>query len=255
MTFLEALQSDENAQAVDKLSTALKSDDVPAAVRSDAQTIAGVMLTIDNTIDEFRAEAALVPDFFQNNFYGVEGARQMQTQANLKAIRDNDPTGLINRLEGRIKSFLAELADRSKPLPPTTDAALLEALLLGARQDARDGLTNTQGDLAEAVLRLQQEALEGGEDALAYLLGATPWAERFIRAHGSPEQQNHFDRIRGTLRDNVSDPSATPYRQAAERLAELEYVPDGYRVTWKLTLEESGLLTEEVRAALGIPWT
>jgi hypothetical protein len=251
MTFLEALQSDENAQAVDSLSTALKSDDLPADVRSDAGTIAGVMLTIDNTIDEFRSEAALVPDFFQNNFYGVEGARQMQTEANLKVIRDNDPTGLINRLEGRIKAFLSELADRAKPLPPTTDAALMEALLMGARQDARDALTSQQGNLTEAILKLQQEALENGEDALAYLLGASEWAARYVKAHSVPEDQIAFDRIRGTLRDNVSDPSATPYRQAAERLAELKDVPEGYRVTWKLTLEESGLLTEQVQAALG----
>lgn len=252
MTYLEALQVDETARAVDSLSTALKSDDLPADVRSDARTIAGVMLNVDNTLDEFRSEAALVPDFFQNRNYSVEGATQLQTEANLKVIRDNDPTGLINRLEGRIKAFLGELADRAKPLPPTTDAALLEALLMGARQDARDGLTNRQGDLAEAVLSLQQEALENGEDALGYLLGATPWAERYIRAHGTLDEQIAFDKIRGTLRDNVSDPSATPYRQAAERLAELDDVPEGYRVTWKFALEESGLFTEEVQAALGL---
>ena len=48
----------------------------------------------------------------------------------------------------------------------------------------------------------------------------------------------------------MSDPGATPYRQAAERLAALEGVPDAYRVTWKLILEESGLLIETVQAAL-----
>jgi hypothetical protein len=251
-SFLEALQSDENAAAVDSLQTALWSDDLPADVRSDARSIAGVLTTIDNTIDEFRSEAATVPNFFQDRNYTVEGATQLQTQANLKVIRDNDPTALINRLEGRVKSFLSELADRSKPLPPTTDPALLEALLLGARQDARDALANHRGSLSEAILNLQTEALESGsEDALAYLLGATPWAERYLKTNGTPEDQVAFDKIKGTLRDNVSDPGATPYRQAVARFADLAGVPEGYRVTWKLTLEESGLLIEPVRAALG----
>lgn len=252
MTFLEALQSDENAQAVDSLSTALKSDDLPADVQGDARTIAGVMLNVDNTLDDFRSEAATVPNFFQDRNYSVEGATQLQTEANLKVIRGNDPSALVNRLEGRIKSFLSELADRSKPLPPVDDPALMETLLLGARQDARDALTNYSGNLAEAILRLQQEAMENGEDALAYLLGATPWAERYVQAQGNRiEEAKAFEHIKGALRDNVSDPSATPYRQAAERLAALEDVPEGYRVTWKLTLEESGLLTEQVQAALG----
>lgn len=251
MTFLDALQADETAAAVDTLTTALRSDDLPSDVQSDARAVASQMEVVDGLLDDFRSEVATLPDYFQDRTYSPEGARELTTTRNLEVIRRNDPARAINRLETRVKAFLGELADKSRPLPPTPDAALLEALLLGARQDARDALSGTKRNFAEAVLNLQTEALENGEDSLAYLLGATSWAARYVKANGTVEEQIDFDKIAGTLRDNVSDPSATPYRQASERLAELETVPDGFRTTWKLTIEGAGLLTPEVETALG----
>ncbi len=252
MNFLEALNVTHHEKSVGSLSTALRSDDLPSDVQSDARAVASQMEVVDGLLDDFRTELATLPNYAQDRNYSVEGAAQLQKQANQKLISDNDPSRAIDRLETRIKAFLSELADRAKPIPPTTDATLLEALLLGARQDARDALVGTHSNFAEAVLNLQTQALEGSEDALAYLLGATPWAERYVKAHGSPQEQIDFDGIKGTLRDNVSDPSATPYRQAAERFAELADVPEGYRLTWRFTLEESGLLLPEVETALGL---
>lgn len=252
MNFLEALNVTHHENSVGSLSTALKSDDLPSDVQSDARAVASQMEVVDDLFDDFRTELATLPNYAQDRNYSVEGAAQLQKQANQKLISDNDPSRAIDRLETRIKAFLSELADRAKPIPPTTDPALLEALLLGARQDARDALSGTSAGFAEAVLNLQTQALEGSEDALAYLLGATPWAERYVKAHGSPQEQIDFDGIRGTLRDNVSDPSATPYRQAAERFAELAEIPEGYRLAWRFTLEESGLLLPEVATALGL---
>lgn len=252
MTFLEALQSDQNTEAVDKLTVALRSDDLPSDVRTKAGTIANQLELIDEGLDDFRSAAATVPNFFQDRSYSVEGATQLQTEANLRVIREHDPEGRISALETNIGTFLGNLARKSAPVPPTDDPQLLQSLLLGARQDAALALGASGSDLAEAILNLQTEALENGEDGLAYLLGATEWPVRYVKANGGPEEQIAFDKIRGTLRDNVSDPSATPYRQAAERLSELDNVPDGYRVTWKFALEESGLLTEQVQAALGL---
>ena len=252
MNFLEALQSDENTKAVGSLTTLLRADDVPDDTRNLAQTIAVQMEAVQDGFDDFRSAAALVPDYSQDRAYSVEGATQLQTEANLRVIRAHDPEGTIGALETNIGTFLGKLARKSAPVPPTDDPALLEALLLGARQDARDALTGVQGALPEAILALQTEALENSEDALAYLLGSGLWAERFVKKHGTVEEQIDFDRIKGTLRDAVSDPSATPYRQAAERFAELDGVPDGLRTTWKITIEESGLLIETVEAALGL---
>lgn len=252
MNFLEALQIDHNTAAVDGLTTALRSDDLPSDVQSDARAIVSQMEVIDGALDDFRSEVATLPDYFGSRQYTVEYARELTIERNLEVIRRNDPARAIDRLEQRTKAFLGELADKSRPIPPTPDAALLEALLMGARQDARDALSNTQSNLAETILNLQTEALENGEDSLAYLLGATPWAARYVKANSTPEEQISFDKIAGTLRDNVSDPSATPYRQAAERLAELDTVPDGYRAAWKWAVEESGLLLPEVKTALGL---
>ena len=252
MNFLEALQEDTTTEAIGSLTTLLRADDVPDDTRKLAQTIANQMEAVQDGFDDFRSEAATLPNFFYDRNYTVEGATQLQTEANLRVIRKHDPEGAIGVLETNIGTFLGKLARKSAPVPPTDDPALLEALLLGARQDARDALSGVQVNLPEAILALQTEALENSEDALAYLLGSGLWAERFVKKHGTVEEQIDFERIKGTLRDNVSDPSATPYRQAAERFAELDDVPKGLTVTWKNTLESSGLLIETVANALGL---
>lgn len=150
MTFLEAARVSDHAKSADALITALRSDDVPFQVRNDARAVASQMEVVDGLLDDFRTELPTLPDYFQDRMYSPEYARELTIERNLEVIRRNDPSGAIDRLETRTKAFLSDLADRSKPLPPTTDAALLEALLLGARQDARDALSGTRANLAEA---------------------------------------------------------------------------------------------------------
>lgn len=251
MSFLEALQSDENTETVGSLTTLLRADDVPDDTRKLAQTIANQMEAVQDGFDDLRSAAALVPDYSQDRAYSVEGAARLQTEANLRVIRAHDPEGAIDVLETNIGTLLGKLAQKSAPVPPTDDPALLQTLLLGARQDAALALANQRDNLAAVILDLQQQALKNSENALAYLLGATEWPMRFVKANGSAQEEIDFSNIRGTLRDAVSDPAATPYRRAAERFAALDDVPDGFRTTWKLTIEESGLLIETVEAALG----
>lgn len=252
MNMLEAMQVADHEKSADQLLTKLRSDDVPFQVRNEARAVANQMEVIDDALDAFRVEVPMLPNYFVDRNYTPEGALSLTVERNVEVIRRNDPSRAIDILEKRVNELLSDLAERSKPLPPTPDPALLQSLLLGARQDAALALGASHGDLPEAILNLQTEALENGEDGLAYLLGATEWPVRYVKANGTPEDENAFERIRGTLRDNVSDPRATPYRQAAERLAELDEVPDGYRAAWKWAVEESGLLLPEVEAALGL---
>ena len=71
---------------------------------------------------------------------------------------------------------------RTRPLPPTSDAAVLEAQLANARSDARMVLDQASDD--QAVADRLAELARGDDLALRYLLLATTWPATYMRARG-----------------------------------------------------------------------
>ena len=107
---------------------------------------------------------------------------------------------LVARLEDSAASWERDLTAAARPPAPTTDAAVLEAMLSNARQDARMVLDNATDE--EAPDRLAEMG-RGSDPALAYLVLATGWPATYMRGRGLKHAPIAWDHERGKVLASV----------------------------------------------------